>query len=115
LYQLLDLDIADAPVGATAQSILEMQAARGEFRSAGQAGHVARQLEIMTAGIASTYERVRPNGQSLEVSSLPLAGGATMRTYRPITKQIEQRWRYEQQILDLKTRIRELEAAGGAA
>jgi PAS domain-containing protein len=106
---LLELPEQIAPLGVPFSEILDHLIKRGEFR-----GHVAADLarqRLLQAkdGHATTIERGRPNGQWIKVQLQPLADGGILIVCLDVTDRVEQRWRSEGQILDLKTHISELE------
>jgi signal transduction histidine kinase len=70
------------------EDILRLQWERAEFGPDGaNLGGTARQL-ILAGGISDghhSYERRRPDGTVIEVTSIPLAGGGMVRTYTDVT------------------------------
>ncbi len=91
--------------------LLRWQRGSGEF----EVGSIALAPDlysfIQSGGIASDsrdpflcYERVRPNGQALEVRSTPLACGGFVRTFTDVTE----RHRFERELAAREQRAREL-------
>ena len=82
---LLDLppELVAAP-SPHIEDVLDHLVARGEFvkTTTEFQEHVQRRGAPLTLG---TYERQRPNGQVLEVRTVPLPGGSVVRTYADIT------------------------------
>ncbi len=86
--EILDLPAEILCEGTTYGTINAYQVARGEFRS--NPSHLAAALEVGTIeSLPERYERLRPNGTSLEVRILPLADGSHMRTYIDTTRHRE--------------------------
>ncbi len=90
--QMLDLpaDLFDSPV--TFEDVIARQVAQGEFSTPDS----MPPQPLVVGDIldhAYTYERKRPNGQILEIQSVPLKGGGMVRTYTDITlrRQSEER------------------------
>ncbi len=81
--QMLDLPPALMAGRPSYDAVVAYQLAAGEFMDT-QVVERVRHAQIN--GIPLLYERTRPNGQILEVQSLPLPGGGTVRTYTDVTE-----------------------------
>ena len=86
------LNIPEAFLAAKPRSedVIAYQTAQGEFIGAPETIK-ARILPRVIGETANVYERTRPNGQILEIRTVPFAKGGVVRTYKDITdwKQIE--------------------------
>ena len=83
--ELLELPSAMMAGRPTFESVLRHQLAQGEFALSDD------QLRawVKSGGVATerhSYERVRPNGTVLEISTIPLDSGGAVRTYTDITE-----------------------------
>jgi hypothetical protein len=108
LRRILDLPETAAPLGITLDRYVDVLAARGEFIGPGE--DMARErIAAVKAGAAMTTSRARPNGRWLEISHVPIPEGGLLLIYTDVTVRVEQRWRSEQLILELKTRVAALE------
>jgi PAS domain-containing protein len=106
---LLELPEVQAPLGIAMSEIVQLLGERGEYP--GQVGRdLSRQrLHAVYEGTGYTIERSRPNGRWIEARHIPLDDGGSAQIYTDITDRIERRWRSEGALLDLKTRVRQLE------
>jgi PAS domain-containing protein len=105
---LLELAEADAPLGIAMSEIVRILEERGEYP--GQIGRDLSRQRLQSAyeGVGYTIERARPNGRWIETRHIPLDDGSAQ-IFTDITERIERRWRSEGALLDLKTRVRQLE------
>ncbi len=80
------LNIPEAFLAAKPRSeeVIAYQTAQGEFIGAPEAVK-ARILPRVTGETTNVYERTRPNGQILEIRTVPFAKGGVVRTYKDIT------------------------------
>ena len=93
--ELLDLPQAMMDARPTVEELAQHQLATGEFDSA-PADLVAQVREGGVFSQAYCYDRKRPNGRVIEVSSVPTESGGVLRTYTDITerKRAEERIRH---------------------
>jgi len=88
-YQkLLGLDGVPRFVGRPYGDILKLLLERGEFFDSGShADFIAKRLERMRRRETQRFERVRPNGMVLSISSVPMPSGGFVYTYLDITRE----------------------------
>ncbi len=102
-------------VGRPVHELLRWNAERGEMGEGDIDEQVRRRLEHLRAGQAYVYERLRDNGQVVEVRGRPLPGGGYVTSYSDITdyKRAEQALRDVNETLEqrVELRTREAEAA----
>lgn len=110
LRSILELPQSAVPLGTPMKAALDFLAKRGEFGGSVGADLAHQRMLQLLDGMVSTFERSRPNGRWIEARLLPLPDGGSLHIYSDITDRVERRWRAEGQIVDLKARIRELEA-----
>ncbi len=83
--EMCNLTTEEFRPGASMPALRDVQIARGEYGDAEQtAAFLARRPVAMWTG-PDRYIRVRPNGQVVEVVTVPAEGGAFVRTYADIT------------------------------
>lgn len=86
--RMLGLDQAEAFIGRAYGEVLKFLLDRGEFVHHGDADtFVEERLERMRRGEPRRFQRVRPDGTVLSISSLPLPEGGYVYTYLDITKE----------------------------
>ena len=84
--RLLDLpDGLFADPHPSFEAFIRFNAARGDYGSEDIEGQVARIVERARKPVAHQFERVRPDGQALEVRGAPLPGGGFVTIYTDIT------------------------------
>ena len=87
------LEMLDIPAGLMASrplfdDVLRYQWDHGEFGPDGAGVEAAVRQFVLSGGLSAEvhcYERRRPNGAALEISSIPLPDGGTVRTYVDVT------------------------------
>jgi PAS domain-containing protein len=109
LRHLLDLPESVAPLGITISRYVDILVDRREFVGLTGEDSARQRVEAVKSGTAITTERARPNGRWLEIHHIPIAAGGLLVIYMDVTARVERRWRTEQLILDLKTRVAQLE------
>jgi PAS domain-containing protein len=107
--ELLELPESQLPVGTSVRDLFELLTIRGEFLGDRGNDQARQRIHSILHGEQFSMERVRPNGSWIELRHVTLPGGGFVHIYQDITSQIERRWRAEGALLDLKTRVRELE------
>ena len=106
-------------IGRPVADLIRYNAERGELGEAGQdddiAQKVARRIGHMRAGSPHVFERVRPNGQVIEMTGRALPGGGYVTTYTDVTdyKRVERALRESNETLE--ARVAERSAAAEAA
>lgn len=107
--ELLEVPEAQVPLGMAMADLVQLLSARGEYP--GQLGQdLSRQrLQSVYQGVAYKVERARPNGGWIEARHIPLMDGGSVQIFTDITDRIERRWRSEGALVDLRTRVRQLE------
>ena len=103
-------------VGRPVSDLIRWNAERGEMGSDGDIeAQVARRLEHLRAGTPHLFERVRANGQVIDMRGRPLPGGGYVTSYSDVTdyKQVEQALREVNETLEqrVEQRTHEAEAA----
>ncbi len=86
--EMLDLPPELMATKPLLDDIVELQWKRGEFGPDGASLDATIRPFIQSGAISDTrhsYERCRPDGTMLEISSIPLTGGGLVRTYTDIT------------------------------
>jgi Na+/proline symporter/signal transduction histidine kinase/ActR/RegA family two-component response regulator len=113
--QLFDYPDGMLYVGRPVADLLRWNAARGEMGPGDAEAHIERRLEHLRAGTPHVFERVRANGQVIEMHGQPLPGGGYVTSYSDITdyKRVEQALREVNETLEqrVELRTREAEAA----
>src|ERR1035437_7774454 len=85
---LLGLDGSGQLIGRPYGEVLKLLLERGEFFDSGDhASFIAERLQTMQCLGKRRFERVRPNGTVLSVSSVPLSTGGYVYTYLDITRE----------------------------
>lgn len=102
-------------VGRPVSDLIRWNAERGELGPGDVETQVQRRLAHMQAGAPHVFERVRADGQVLEVMGRPLPGGGYVTTYSDVTdyKRVEHALREINETLEqrVEQRTREAEAA----
>ncbi len=113
--QLFDYPDGMLYVGRPVADLLRWNAARGEMGPGDAEAHIERRLEHLRAGTPHVFERVRANGQVIEMHGQPLPGGGYVTSYSDISdyKRVEQALREVNETLEqrVELRTREAEAA----
>ena len=95
-YQLLDLPLTSAGNGSSLESILRLEAERGDYDAIAIDAYVIDTVDAVKHGEALCYERTRPNGKVLEVKGSPLPGGGFVTSYTDITERKQSELRISQ-------------------
>ena len=102
-------------VGRPVADLMRWNAERGELGSGDTETQIERRLEHMRAGTPHAFERVRGNGQVIEILGRALPGGGYVTSYSDITdyKRAERELREVNETLEqrVELRTREAEAA----
>ncbi len=102
-------------VGRPVADLMRWNADRGELGDGDAHAQIARRLEHMRAGTPHAFERVRRNGQVIEILGRALPGGGYVTSYSDITdyKRVERELRDVNETLEqrVELRTREAEAA----
>ena len=102
-------------VGRPVADLMRWNAERGEMGPGDVEAHIARRLEHLRAGTPHVFERVRANGQVIEMLGRALPGGGYVTSYSDITdyKRVERELREVNETLEqrVELRTREAEAA----
>lgn len=102
-------------VGRPVSDLIRWNAERGEMGPGDVEAQVQRRLEHLRAGTPHVFERVRSNGQVIEMMGRPLPGGGYVTTYSDVTdyKRVERELREINETLEqrVEQRTREAEAA----
>jgi PAS domain S-box-containing protein len=102
-------------VGRPVSDLIRWNAERGEMGPGDVEAQVQRRLEHLRAGAPHVFERVRANGQVIEMMGRPLPGGGYVTTYSDVTdyKRVERELREVNETLEqrVEQRTREAEAA----
>ena len=79
-------------VGKPVAELIRWNALRGECGPGDVDAHVQRRLEHLRRGAPHVFERIRPNGQVVEMRGQPLPGGGYVTTYTDVSdyKRVEQ-------------------------
>ena len=113
--QLFDYPDGMLYVGRPVADLLRWNAERGEMGAGDVDAHVERRLEHLRAGLPHVFERVRANGQVIELLGRALPGGGYVTSYSDITdyKRVERELREVNETLEqrVELRTREAEAA----
>ena len=113
--QLFDYPDGMLYVGRPVADLLRWNAERGEMGPGDIDAQVARRLEHLRAGTPHVFERVRANGQVIELLGRALPGGGYVTSYSDISdyKRVEQALREVNETLEqrVEQRTREAEAA----
>jgi diguanylate cyclase (GGDEF)-like protein len=70
----------------TLRELFHFNAARGEYGPGDAEELVAQKMELVRMRVAHTFERVRPNGQVIEIRGVPLAEGGFVTSYVDVTE-----------------------------
>jgi len=68
------------------RELFRFNATRGEYGPGDIDTIVNQKLELVAKGEAHVFERVRPNGRTIEVRGLPLPGGGFVTSYTDVTE-----------------------------
>src|SRR5690606_26895921 len=113
--QLFDYPDGMLYVGRPVADLMRWNAERGEMGPGDTGSQVARRLEYLRAGTPHAFERVRANGQVIEMLGRALPGGGYVTSYSDITdyKRVERELREVNETLEqrVEQRTREAEAA----
>lgn len=93
-------------IGASVEEIVRAQALSGEFGEVDIEPEVARRMAFMRSGqVYGTTERIRPNGQAIELRRRRLPGGGFVTLYIDITarKQAEEAMRRARELAEAAT------------
>lgn len=94
-YALLDLPMAQFPVGARYIDLLHFLGDRGELQGGELSEVIEKHMAMARSGEIHTFRRTRPDGISVEVVSVPLPGGGFVRTYTDVTAVSELHWKLQ--------------------
>jgi Na+/proline symporter/signal transduction histidine kinase len=89
-------------VGKPVAELIRWNALRGECGPGDVDAHVQRRLEHLRRGAPHVFERIRPNGQVIEMRGQPLPGGGYVTTYTDVTE-------YKRVELELRDAAQQLE------
>ena len=102
-------------VGRPVADLMRWNAERGELGTGDIEAQIERRLEHLRAGLPHVFERVRANGQVIELLGRALPGGGYVTSYSDITdyKRVERELREVNETLEqrVELRTREAEAA----
>jgi len=102
-------------VGRPVADLMRWNAERGEMGTGDIEAQIERRLEHLRAGLPHVFERVRANGQVIELLGRALPGGGYVTSYSDITdyKRVERELREVNETLEqrVEQRTREAEAA----
>ena len=102
-------------VGRPVADLIRYNAERGEMGPGDTDLQVGKRVAYLRQGSPHVFERVRANGQVIEMRGQPLPGGGYVTTYSDVTdyKQVEQALRESNETLEARVeqRTREAEAA----
>lgn len=90
LYNQAAVDMLDLPpelprIGLAFEDVMRFNAERGEYGPVDVEEAVRRRVEAAHRFEPHTFERVRPNGHTIEVEGTPLPGGGFITIYTDIT------------------------------
>ncbi len=102
-------------VGKPVAELIRWNAVRGECGPGGVEEHVQRRLEHLRRGAPHVFERIRPNGQVIEMRGQPLPGGGYVTTYTDITDYKRVELELRDAALQLERRVEERTQALSAA
>ncbi len=99
-------------VGRPVADLLRWNAERGEMGPGDIDEQVQRRIDHLGAGASHVFERVRANGQVIELRGRPLDGGGYVTSYSDITeyKRVEQALRESNETLEQRVEQRTREA-----
>ncbi|MFT4196468.1 MAG: PAS-domain containing protein [Pseudoxanthomonas sp.] len=102
-------------VGRPVADLIRYNAQRGELGSGDVEEHIGKRIGYMRAGTTHVFERVRSDGQVIEMRGQPLPGGGYVTSYNDVTefKRVESALREANETLEARVaeRSREAEAA----
>lgn len=73
-------------VGCPVADLIRYNAERGECGAGSVESHIQKRLTWLRAGNAHVFERIRANGQVIEMRGQPIAGGGFVTTFADITQ-----------------------------
>lgn len=86
--KLLGLEGAQRLIGQSYGHVLKLLLERGEFFDSGDhASFIAERLQSLQRMETRRFERVRPDGKVLSISSVPLPAGGSVFTYLDVTRE----------------------------
>lgn len=113
--QLFDYPDGMLYLGRPVADLMRWNADHGEMGPGDIEAHVARRLEHLHAGLPHVFERMRANGQIIELRGQALPGGGYVTSYSDVTdyKRVERELREINDTLEqrVSARSREAEAA----
>ena len=100
-------------VGRPVADLIRYNAERGEMGAGDTETQVSKRVAYLRQGSPHVFERVRANGQVVEMRGQPLPGGGYVTTYSDVTdyKQVEQALRESNETLEQRVEQRTREAA----
>ncbi|MFY2763857.1 NahK/ErcS family hybrid sensor histidine kinase/response regulator [Arenimonas sp. MALMAid1274] len=100
-------------VGRPVADLIRYNAERGELGAGDIEAQVGKRVSYLRQGSPHVFERVRANGQVIEMRGQPLPGGGYVTTYSDVTdyKQVEQALRDSNETLEMRVELRTREAA----
>lgn len=100
-------------VGRPVADLIRFNAERGEMGEGDVEGMISKRVAYMRQGSPHVFERVRPNGQVIEMHGRPLPGGGYVTSYTDITeyKRVEQALRESNETLEARVILRTRELA----
>ena len=102
-------------VGKPVAELIRWNAVRGECGPGDVEAHVQRRLERLRRAAPHVFERIRPNGQVIEMRGQPLPGGGYVTTYTDITDYKRVELELRDAALQLERRVVERTQALSAA